>query len=338
MKKVREFKASASKPTVPLSGNIVVSCAGDNILDSPVSSSGEANHARRHPSTDVLRGLFVGFWPRVERRIVVSLTVNAYCDASGGTHPSRVVTMGGCLIDIDYVDVFNAAWQECMADWGLPYFHMTDCQGERGAYAAWSEAVRDKRIRRLLDVIANSPMGLFGMAVGKKEFNTVMSPEAQKGCGGTYGYLGAACIEQVDYAWDWLFRIYEDTGQSVKVNFIIEDDTKGYGRIKDAFDRAKRGNKRLGVISQMTKLDAPIIQVPDIVAWELAHEYPRAAWKRPTLQREPMGLLTRNVHRFEYATGGFLRDANRKYERLSEPGNAVVHEGASDNEQRHEPE
>lgn len=204
-----------------------------------------------------------------DRHMVI---LQAYFDESGTHGPSDRLVVAGFLSTVEQWQSFETEWNNALAEYGLPFFHMTDYNARVGLYADWTEEMRQARLGRLLDIIGNTVIASYGVSLSKKTFESSFSPRAKRWVGSPYSFAALHCF--------LLASIDCDTIEGdVQAAYIFEDGAKGKGEILKAYDfltKIPNGKDVTRVLSLRfeDKRNFVPLQAADILAWELYRDYP----------------------------------------------------------------
>ncbi len=236
------------------------------------------------------------------------MNIYAYFDESGTHKGSPAFSVGGFLARADEWAAFTVAWEDALAEWGLPFFHMADFENRRPGYD-WPDDVRRERISKLLGLIERHTLGSVGTVLPVAEYDVVFpkdeppeepntqqfvpgiwtpwsqepgEPEPEvslrpgdcrRKSGGPYGLAAIATMFQVA-------EIVRPLRGDPHVAYVFEQGAVGAGQIHKVFDDmyrhdGTRVSNRLLSIAFKDKAEFPPLQAADLLAYELSKHLPR---------------------------------------------------------------
>jgi hypothetical protein len=246
------------------------------------------------------------------------MNIYGYFDESGTHKSSRAFSIGGFLGKADEWGAFQVEWEAALADFGLPFFHMTSFENRLKGYD-WPEELRRERIGRLLGIIHRHVLGSFGIVFPLDQYDAIFSeneippgpntewlapgiaapgaprpgdapprePDLRPGAirrksGGPYGAAATMLFTEVA---KWVARLPGDP----YVAYLMEDGALGKGQTAKMFqdnyadENQRRALRLLSLGFEDKKLVTPL-QAADILAYELHKHLPRQLGQeqRPT--------------------------------------------------------
>jgi hypothetical protein len=121
-------------------------------------------------------------------RIVVIFTV--YLDASGKPDDPNIrdFVLAGYVSTQDQWTSFEVEWRSALADFGIPFFHMTDYSAKKTFYKQWTESEREIRYERLVNIINAHTVCSIGITISRIDYAAAMGSIAPTMPSGIYGY------------------------------------------------------------------------------------------------------------------------------------------------------
>jgi hypothetical protein len=224
---------------------------------------------------------------------------DAYWDESGTGEDDPVLTVAGFLSTPRRWGRFISDWQAALADWELPYFHMSQYVAKGGPYAAWSEAERVERCTRLVDIIVRHCAGSVGLVLPLTVYQGAIRPEVGTYYGGRLGLASHACIVESAGLLDGTMKI-----KGVRrINHVFEKGAVGQGKVaalwKSEYDDERRRNYlHLGSITHADKREFLPLQAADIMAWELHWQGKNQLADVPKEVRQSLRRIAELPHRW----------------------------------------
>lgn len=215
----------------------------------------------------ILRAILLG---RFAGERIVAL-YSAHFDGSGKPETHEVVTVSGCVAEMDQWISFEGLWRRVMIDNGLPpetIFHMTDfaaCKRPFDIYKADSNDAEDKRIKsklkakllaELIDCMRCCLIKAFSIGVIVRDFTDCnIDYKLRESVGHEYTFCGLMCIW---FTLQWA----RDNTISDHLQFIFE---KGEEYQNELDDKAKAW---FGIIVESLDKTHVQFQPGDLIAWK----------------------------------------------------------------------
>jgi hypothetical protein len=242
--------------------------------------------------------------------------LTAYFDDSGthtgGKHgPSRIVLVAGVLGTEDQLIGLEQNWQRhldaplCGRKNRLSQFHAFDCNDSRNEFAGWSRTETDFFMHHLQDIIIESGVGIYGVAIAREDWDELVTGDMRRFLGDAERYCISQCFVR---GINWANR---NTFEP-KMTFIFASRTPEVQRLGLAVGHAFQQHSTWPEIVGTSFLKASAIrplQAADLVAWEL-YQHAREILsgreldqpKRPALKRfhkETQWMVTQIAQRDE---------------------------------------
>jgi len=237
------------------------------------------------------------------------LRVEAHFDESGTD--AAEITLAGYLFEAERIDPFGAQWNEVLARYDVPYFHMVDCAHGAKPFEKLDKINRIKLQMQLMALIKR-------YAINGIVCNITNVPD---NAGASYleGVKGA-----VKVALDWA----DKAAYSGKIGYFFEAGASGQGLAEVHFgeiakDPASSAAHRYAGHAFVPKLGNPGVQAADLLAWQY-HNFTK---KRATasLARLDMRALLRHPHHISDQCGDPPREPKIQSVRESRDRIETVH-------------
>ena len=93
-----------------------------------------------------------------------------YGDETGTDNTSRICAIGGLIGTESMWRKFDDKWNKILSIEGIPYFHTVDCERGKDDFYGLDVMKRGRIVDRLVCIIADSPLAIYGYAVVKPHF------------------------------------------------------------------------------------------------------------------------------------------------------------------------
>jgi hypothetical protein len=267
------------------------------------------------------------------------MNIWAYFDESGTHKGSRALSVAGFLARADEWGAFTVEWEDALAEWGLPFFHMVDFENRRKGYD-WPEEVRRARISRLLAIIDRHVLGSVGIGISLGDYDAVFpegevpegpnirelapgiwAPGSQepgepepptprpgdlrRKSGGPYGLAATAAALDVT-------KLIKGLTGDPHVAYVFEAGAVGAGQILKIFqdilaDESTRRETRVLSITFEDKRQFPQLQAADLLAYELHKHLPRQLGLEVRPTRYTLRELAKSPRRWGWLNADELR-------------------------------
>lgn len=243
------------------------------------------------------------------------VVLQGYFDESGTHADSDSVVLAGFLSTFERWQQFEAEWNKSLAEYDLPFFHMTDFANQVGHYASWSEDMRRARLGRLLEIVHGHAMASYGVSLSKKVFEAAFTPSAKRVVGNPYSFAALHCFLLVGT------DLRQLDGEAWATH-ILESGANGTGEILSAYDflvkiDATELTRMVSLRFEDKRLFVPL-QAADILAYEMYKEHSNQVGVRHQQQRYPFHLLYQMPHNWKFFGEQDIREFAVKVELLAQ--------------------
>lgn len=190
--------------------------------------------------------------------------LQGYFDESGTHGNSRFVCVAGYVFTQENSVAIETEWRYLLVDYGLPYFHMTECSKNIGIYSHLSAEECDDAARRAIGLIKRyASCASCGLAasVDAKDFPDMQLPWFNS----AYSF---ACFQMLIgiKAWTEEHKIVD------RVAFFFEDGAEHEGEAKKFMQEMTsipwvKDNYHHASHTFASKKDVVLLQCADILAW-----------------------------------------------------------------------
>ena len=268
-------------------------------------------------------------WVRRRRLLMLKL----YLDDGGHEDNTVVFTVAGYLAGEAEWTALEYLWKEALDQYGIPYFHMSECLAGGGHFKGWSPQKRDMMIRRLTRIINRHIYCGVARSVAVPDFREEIHPNVDLFTAGMpmrYRPITFCLHVTLEHIAGRLHT--EHVTPEEQIPIVFEKGTKGLGStieyINAITSRAQWG-QIFGSIIPGTKA-IPGLQAADILANE-AYRLALLQYRRGTPPKKPgrrmkQLLGERRAISIKYAGQKSLRRITEKLRDLqqSEEGNYIA--------------
>lgn len=189
-------------------------------------------------------------------------TVEAYLDDSGTHAGSQVSIVAGYMGMAEAWESLERRWSAVLDGGHVRFFHASAAAHFRRPFDGWTARRRDTLIRKLIDVINDTPIIGIGSALPAIEHRSFMPQEKLR--------------RQVDA---YTLNIYNALSilcehaaaehPGVPIGVTVERKPKSDGKVRAAFEALKRTNRwPLASLTIMEKAQRGALQCADLLAYE----------------------------------------------------------------------
>lgn len=195
---------------------------------------------------------------------MVEVKATAYFDESGSHDDSPILCLAGFVINRESDDRLCEEWQKMLGDFGLPFFHMSDCAHGTRPFDVLSKDDRIKAATRAIALIRESISYGFAVTVNKREFAYIVPKSPH--IGSAYSLCVHAILSSV--------RTWADTiGFQGTISYVFEQGHRSQreanGIMAKIFKSPKlRSEYRYAANSFEDKRAVASLQAADIIAWQ----------------------------------------------------------------------
>jgi hypothetical protein len=189
-------------------------------------------------------------------------------DANG--HLTKL-TLGGSIASSEVWDIVSVKWERVLKDFAIDMFHMADFEANRGEFKGW-ERTQERR-KRLLNALLDICCEHLHFHVGL----IARHPESER-------FTNTYKINIVDSIAMVRSRIVSTDGSPFALVYAKHPEFS-FSKLEKAFYNIGQNDPRVRTCATLDPIDAPPLQVADIVAYEISRKhrvitYPRYPWDR----------------------------------------------------------
>jgi hypothetical protein len=248
--------------------------------------------------------------PILKAEVVAVVKVAGYFDES---EDASTFCLAGWLAPTHHWDPFEKAWQSLVDEYGMPEFHMYDCQARKGFWESWTNPADRWAVQfRFLDVLTKRPPPSPYGSVVAIDLDAHSTTGSAKPWLLAFDHILARMVE-LQRAFNWRTADFE------RLALVFDEKDEFRARALEMVDRAKAQPEYRNVIGSVTFDDSknqPALQAADLLAYEARravtalykkNQLPRAQWLQ--LKNAKMTYSTENRIRAEYydaSTSSFL--------------------------------
>lgn len=196
----------------------------------------------------------------------------AYFDESGTHDGSPVMAVAAYVYESQKCAQLDLEWKVALNEFGLPYFHMTDCALGYGEFAFMDKAKRIAAQTAFMEIIKKyASCGVYALA-HEETWSTVMS--AFDPFGSAYTWCCFVCLAGIN---NW---INEQEGGG-DVAYFFESGHRFQGQASNLMaslfkNQTLRAEFRYSSHSFVDKAEIRPIQSADVLAWQAAKDFKNA--------------------------------------------------------------
>lgn len=186
----------------------------------------------------------------------------AYFDESGTGDDSPYLCMAGYIFEQDNIIGLEAAWEQMLAKYELPYFHMSECAHHIGIYSHLTSAQCDSAAREAIELVKT--YAAQGIAISmEKAAMRLLPPNGL--WENTYSFI---CGQVLYGVRDWAKKV----GFTGDVDYVFESGAHGRGQAAEAMKKVmeidtEKRQFRLASHAFLEKSQAAGLQCADLLAW-----------------------------------------------------------------------
>jgi hypothetical protein len=197
--------------------------------------------------------------------------ITAYFDDSGTHDASDIVLMAGVFGTEARLSGLEKNWRRHLEKPldgqknPLLRFHMTECQASTGEFSGWSRTETDYFCNQLATEITNSGVAAYGFACARKDWDDLVTGDVRAILGDPEGFCVRNCFVR---SCGWAQANTFDP----QMTFVFDDRPHRQRENRVVFDVYQRWvdpPPALVGISFLNSRKVPLLQVADMLAWEL---------------------------------------------------------------------
>ena len=190
-----------------------------------------------------------------------------YFDESGTNPGDAYLTVAGYLSTQDRWDAFHVEWSAALKEYGLPFFHMTDCANGAPPYDRWAKEERWAMQQRMFRILSGHALCGMGCAVSIESYNRLVSPAADAKFPGPYGL---AVRLMLDAGANTVAQLGVDNDPWIAYTFELgaEGSGKVFQAVNKLLPQLRRELRVLSLQFEPKDKFTPL-QLGDIAAYEL---------------------------------------------------------------------
>lgn len=221
--------------------------------------------------------------------------LSAYLDDSGTHRGSKMVVLAGMLADQSAWERLTDGWQSVLAEYELPFFHMSKWSNRARPFDTWTDDQRRDCLNRLLILIQSCVAKSVGVGIPNALFESCTTESDRSYWGGPYGL--AAYLLLTDMA----DSVQALSVERSSVRCILESGTLGSTQILAIYQklRASNGNGWRWIVDSLSfedKRQFLPLQAADVLAYELYRYLPKP--RSAKMARYPLRELAITPHQW----------------------------------------
>jgi hypothetical protein len=223
--------------------------------------------------------------------------VEAYFDESGTHDGSPVLCLGGFVVEHDAARRLDADWEQMLAKYDIPFFHMTDCANGADIYAPLGIQGRIEVASEAIQLIRKHMINGRMTSIYPRDFH-VYAPDHEQ-LGSAYSMCAHGCLAGVQ---SWA----DHAGFYGKIDYFFESGHKSQNEanriMAEIFKQpALRQRHRYSSHAFADKRKIRPLQAADIIAWHWFTENKRRLErKRPNMRADTIALMGPNESGAEF--------------------------------------
>lgn len=200
----------------------------------------------------------------------IAVLISAFFDESSEANAKTgILAVCGYALDEAGLKRFVPAWRRMLHRYRLPYFHMNQCNAQKGVFSHLSETDCDKCARKAIKLARKYPLHGHACVLNQTEYKEIMQDN------------GFDCDPYSFLVWSTFIHVNRWVGfnrSDHKVSLFFE---AGYETQKRAGDllKASLKDKRAGTLNRVVhagfvkKEESEPAQAGDLVAWHVRRGY-----------------------------------------------------------------
>ncbi|MCW5772759.1 MAG: hypothetical protein KIT16_14035 [Rhodospirillaceae bacterium] len=199
------------------------------------------------------------------------VTIEAYFDESETRDGVPLICVAGYLFDAQKHAVFDKEWSSMLADFRIPFFHMTEIQACAARYCHLGSDLRRALVRRATKIIKDN--FAYGLVVSTEPIAYASIMPGHPLIGHAYSHCAVGCIratrvwaDQRDYREDIAYFYESGHRYADEANRIMNTIAR---------DPVSRKDYRYGGHGFVPKAKASALQAADLLAWQYTQNWIR---------------------------------------------------------------
>jgi Protein of unknown function (DUF3800) len=218
--------------------------------------------------------------------------LECYFDESGSHAGSPVLCVAGYLFERESCKALDLAWAQVLAQYKLPFFHMTACAHNQRPFDQLSRDECIESEKKMIELINNHALLGVAMAINESEYLSMLGKDSV--AGSPYAFC---CWQILAGIRAWINR----TNFQGEIAYFFESghDSEGEANalMKRIFtDRGLRDGYRYVAHAFVDKQKVRPIQTADILAWHWATQMKRLLNKNAQIRADCRALMSKPQH------------------------------------------
>ncbi|WP_082484446.1 DUF3800 domain-containing protein [Rubellimicrobium mesophilum] len=220
---------------------------------------------------DGFAALMASYTSAVKQRKLVAV-LNAYVDDSAKHLGRQMFFFGGYVNHADKWQEFTEEWARVLSEnRSLPYTKMKNANSLHGLYHGWSEEDRDRKLKALASVIANSGAQSFHVSVYRKEFEQIFDKSLPYGFQKPHFICFGALITGIT-------KLHRELGSPYPIRFIFDNQDEIRGSVLALYEGWKKDQPEdlrllMGGTPTFENDETVLpLQAADMLAWHVQKE------------------------------------------------------------------
>ena len=205
------------------------------------------------------------------------MLINAYFDESSeGGNQDGLLTVSGYALDLNGVESLDAEWKKMLETYNLDFFHMCECNANKGIFEKLSEEDCDDCAREAIGIARKYPLHGHAAILDQSEYKKILQDE------------GFDCDPYTFLIWCeylWVNKWAMENRPEAKISLFFEDGYKTQPRADKLLAALKvdprSGKNRLVSYRFLGKTESYPTQAADLIAWHIRKGYENKKYGRP---------------------------------------------------------
>ena len=185
--------------------------------------------------------------------------ISAFFDESAENDSRNgLLAVSGYALDVAGVIGLTSEWQELLRSFGLPYFHMSECNANDGIFGEFSKESCDKCARRAIRIARQYPLHGYAIVLDQSDYRRVFEDE------------GFNCDPYTFLLWTAMIHVKKWVDINMPHTAISLFFEKGY-RTESRANELLRLSARESLFNYafVDKVRSEPIQAADLIAWHI---------------------------------------------------------------------
>jgi hypothetical protein len=196
-----------------------------------------------------------------------------------------MLSVSGYALDLAGIDGLIPEWRRMLDDYGLPYFHMTECNSRAGIFEHLADKVCDQCAREAIRIARAYPLHGRAFVLDQSQYREILQDQ------------GFDCDPYSFMAWSAFLHVnrwVDENQPDKKISLFFESGYRTQKRADEMLQKVSRdklrGRNRYASHTFVDKEDSEPTQAADLIAWHIRKGYENKRYGKP-IRKDTLALV-----------------------------------------------